>query len=749
MSNAATGLPLRHLRQLFSAGTLAGQSDAELLERFARKRDSGAFEDLMSRHGPMVLAVCRGVLKDPHDTHDAFQATFLVLVRKAHSLWAVKGSLGSWLYRVAYRIAIKINAASNRRREIETRARESPRVQASGPDPDHEVILSALREEIGLLPEKYRAPIVLCHLEQLTHTEAAQQLGWSADTVRGRVARARLRLRKRLQRRGLTLSSALLLSLLPGKGAPAAVPKSWFDSTFAAATAAGVGRTTFLLLAAGGLRAMVGVRVLAGASLPTAIALGVFAGLVGAQWIAPEDDLDARALAFALRLKPVVRPIELTPQARPAPAIESRYPPPPSPGYQWVGYSNGAGPLSTQSRPSWAGLFSGLVSLRPGITGMFYVDEGENGDLVVTVCDSLEAQAPNLGECRPVLLDEHRKRYFPKPERATRCRSEAGDRTSIERFRLERNLLPVDPVIDVGIECKRADSLHSAPSRVAEAAATFFPSPLAAAPSVGVEPSDGCSWAIAPRPLGRGDWSAASSGTRGTVVCDVSPTLSGILSIHLAYPSRSLVHNIGGCVEEYRVVVVDRSGGRHVLTGTQQYFDSDSGPGPRGTLGMVDTAAFRLELGPVTDRTTVRFPVAPAEVRLIGVERLSPLTLPEARMSAFLAYISTAIDSFEQTDSDWRAANRAAPRRQFAGSEYPYINHRVAWLGAFEFLQGRLAKPTKTPEWLRSARIDDFMMYMRREEFIRGPGYVSRVDPTLVYAYGLIKDHRFDPTRQR
>jgi hypothetical protein len=117
-------------------------------------------------------------------------------------------------------------------------------------------------------------------------------------------------------------------------------------------------------------------------------------------------------------------------------------------------------------------------------------------------------------------------------------------------------------------------------------------------------------------------------------------------------------------------------------------------------------------------------------------------------MSAFLAYISTG-SKFEQTDSEWRVADRSMARRQFAGHEYPVINHRVAWLGAFELLQSHLGKPTKTPEPLRSARIDDFMMHMKREEFIRGPGYVSWVDPTLVYAYELMKNHRPDPTRQR
>src|SRR5579883_1938690 len=124
MARMPPGTALRQIHLLFNEGTVAGLSDAQLLERFASRRDGVAFEALVQRHGPMVLAVCRGVLKDPNDAQDAFQATFLVLVRKAGTLWAVKGSLGSWLYRVAQRIAIQANADAARRREVERRAGE-------------------------------------------------------------------------------------------------------------------------------------------------------------------------------------------------------------------------------------------------------------------------------------------------------------------------------------------------------------------------------------------------------------------------------------------------------------------------------------------------------------------------------------------------------------------------------------------------------------------------------------------------
>jgi RNA polymerase sigma factor (sigma-70 family) len=242
MARVPPGTALRQIHCLFNEGTVAGLSDAQLLERFASRRDGVAFEAMVHRHGPMVLAVCRGILKDPNDAQDAFQATFLVLVRKAGSLWAVKGSLGSWLYRVAHRIAIQANAGAARRREVERRAGEmaDPSSADRGAGSD---ILPALHEEIGRLPEKYRSPIVLCHLEQMTHEEAARHLGWTVGMVRGRVAKARELLRARLSRRGVALSGGLLATVLSEQATLAAVPKAWIDATVGAAVAIAGGQT--------------------------------------------------------------------------------------------------------------------------------------------------------------------------------------------------------------------------------------------------------------------------------------------------------------------------------------------------------------------------------------------------------------------------------------------------------------------------------------------------------------------------
>ncbi len=200
-ANSAAG----DIRRLFDGGTVAGLDDVQLLERFAARGDGPAFASLVARHGPMVLGVCRGVLRDPHDAEDAFQATFLVLVRKAGSLAGVR-SLGGWLYRVAYRVALEADARSERRRRREARGVEMDAVADRRRDGDAE-LGPVIHEELRRLPEKYRDPIVLCDLEGLTREQAADHLRWPVGTVSGRLARARELLRGRLTRRGVGLSA--------------------------------------------------------------------------------------------------------------------------------------------------------------------------------------------------------------------------------------------------------------------------------------------------------------------------------------------------------------------------------------------------------------------------------------------------------------------------------------------------------------------------------------------------------------
>jgi RNA polymerase sigma factor (sigma-70 family) len=201
----------RYLSDLFRNGTPAALSDAELLNRFASRRSEHdetaelAFAALLARHGPMVWRVCRAVLGDRHEVEDAFQATFLVLAVRGRSI-RHRDSVASWLHGVALRVAGSERSRTARRQRHErVRAAMTPSTtQDAGSDPvcDHERT-HVIQEEIGRLPEKYRAVVVLCYLEGLTHEMAAQRLGWPVGSVKSRLAWARERLRVRLTRRGV------------------------------------------------------------------------------------------------------------------------------------------------------------------------------------------------------------------------------------------------------------------------------------------------------------------------------------------------------------------------------------------------------------------------------------------------------------------------------------------------------------------------------------------------------------------
>ena len=218
----------RDLALIAASGTVAGLDDAELLGRFnARRGDAAeaAFEAIVARHGPMVLAVCRRSLRDAPDVDDAFQATFLVLARRAPSL-RVGDSLAPWLYTVARRVSAK---ARSRRRPTTARL-DSLDLPAPEADPSIADLQLIIDEELTRLPEKYRAPVVLCHLEGLTHEQAARQLHWPVGTLSGRLSRARTLLRARLSRRGLGASATAAFAALAPRGV-SAIPPSLLRST--------------------------------------------------------------------------------------------------------------------------------------------------------------------------------------------------------------------------------------------------------------------------------------------------------------------------------------------------------------------------------------------------------------------------------------------------------------------------------------------------------------------------------------
>src|SRR6266542_4374098 len=186
-------------------------TDTELLRRFLVARDETAFARLISRHGPLVLGVCRRVLRDGHAAEDAFQATFLLLARRAAELSGA-GSLAGWLYTVARRTASQARRADERRRRREARAARP--VNATADDLAWREVRELLDVELARLPEDHRTPLILCYLNGLSQAEAARQLGCSAAALRGRLERGRRTLRRRLARLGLPLS-ALLLPAVP------------------------------------------------------------------------------------------------------------------------------------------------------------------------------------------------------------------------------------------------------------------------------------------------------------------------------------------------------------------------------------------------------------------------------------------------------------------------------------------------------------------------------------------------------
>src|SRR5579883_1533870 len=244
------------------AGTLAGLSDGQLLDRFVNQREEAAFAALLRRHGPMVLHVCRRVLGRIQDAEDVFQAAFLLLARKGGMI-RKRDAVGSWLHGVAYRLAVRAKAQARRRQAHEHQAaslrRAEPTLEAAWSE-----VQAVLDEELRCLPAKYRAVLVLCYLEGQTQEEAARHLGCPLGTVRSRLARARSLFQKRLVRRGLALSGAALASDLLGQAASGTVSSELSRHTLKAALAFVAGGPALeseicaqvVLLAEGGLKAM-------------------------------------------------------------------------------------------------------------------------------------------------------------------------------------------------------------------------------------------------------------------------------------------------------------------------------------------------------------------------------------------------------------------------------------------------------------------------------------------------------------
>ena len=232
---------LHRLRQAVAGRDGAGLSDTQLLERFVRARDEAAFEVLVWRHGPMVLGTVRRLLRREQDAEDAFQATFLALVRRAASI-GKREAVAAWLYKVAWRAALRVRGEAAKQ-PVPNPVEAGLLPASPAPEPGWDDLRPVLDEEVRALPGAYRLTFILCYLEGKTQAEAAHQLGCRPGTVASRLAWARQRLRARLARRGVVLSAAALAALLDRRAAPAAPPAPLVPSTVRAALHFAAGRS--------------------------------------------------------------------------------------------------------------------------------------------------------------------------------------------------------------------------------------------------------------------------------------------------------------------------------------------------------------------------------------------------------------------------------------------------------------------------------------------------------------------------
>jgi RNA polymerase sigma factor (sigma-70 family) len=276
---------LRHLRKLVAGQPASDLPDDQLVDRFAQTQDEGAFEALLQRHGPMVMGVCRRLLDHDHDRDDAFQATFVVLARKARSI-AKREMVGPWLYGVAYRISLKARATAYRRRAWEKQVANMSCAEPTS-DANWRELRPVIDEEVQCLPAKYRMPIVLCYLEGKTNEQAAVELRLPAGTVKTRLSKGRDLLRSRLTRRGLALTSVSLTAALTDSLAPAAVSADILETTYRVAILSAAGQTAGALSPAVATLAQAGLESVLWSRLRSGILwLGVLLTIGGAGWSA-------------------------------------------------------------------------------------------------------------------------------------------------------------------------------------------------------------------------------------------------------------------------------------------------------------------------------------------------------------------------------------------------------------------------------------------------------------------------------
>jgi RNA polymerase sigma factor (sigma-70 family) len=458
MATGQAGSLLRHLGKAASLGIGGGLSDRQLLERFLADHDEAAFAGLVRRHGPLVLGVCHRVLGNVHDAEDAFQATFVVLLRKAAAIGR-RELLANWLYGVAYRTALEAKTAAARRRAKERQVGAMPRPDAA----DEEVwreLRPYLDQELSRLPDKYRVPVLLCDLEGKTRKEAARQLGWPEGTLSGRLSRARALLAKRLTRHGLALSAGAVAVALAGGGASAGVPAPLVRNTVRTATLIAAGQTAatgavsaqVAALTEGVLKAMLLTRlrialvVLLGTAL-LASGVGVITHLVRAEG-SPGDDRES--------------PKQATSKTAAAPARQPRADGQEfetAPGYSWA-----VSPRRGRGSP-WAVGWG--PAHPPGPGGIVAIEEKDkDGALVITLSYQATVNKAGLANYRPVAFDARRKRYPLKKLYG----ASAGD-VAMYRYVLDAKALPAEKAEFLGVEALTPDGPKVIARQAAERAA--------------------------------------------------------------------------------------------------------------------------------------------------------------------------------------------------------------------------------------------------------------------------------------
>jgi RNA polymerase sigma factor (sigma-70 family) len=348
---------IQHLRRTVLLRNGTGLTDVQLLEDFISRRDKAALAALVHRHGPMVWGVCRRLLPNYHDAEDAFQATFLVLVRKAASI-ARRELLANWLYGVAHQTALKARATAAKRKTRERQVTEMPEPAVREQELWND-LQALLDQELSRLPDKYRSVIVLCDLQGKTRKEAARQLGLPEGTVGSRLARSRAMLAKRLARHGLSVSGGVLAFVLSQNLASAGVPTSVVSSTIKAASlfaaeqtaAAGLISIKVAALTEGVLKTMLLTKL----KIPTAALL--IAGVLGAggvmlvrEGLAQGDGLSPRAAARRQDERPAEPRVKREPGAPLVVAVEG--------GAESVAWSPDGGVVATVTNPGGPDAFN-------------------------------------------------------------------------------------------------------------------------------------------------------------------------------------------------------------------------------------------------------------------------------------------------------------------------------------------------------------------------------------------------------